>query len=61
MADRMPRAQVVRLAPAGHMSVFERHDQLTSALEQFAETMLGGSPTISKVGSPIDKVSVQPT
>jgi hypothetical protein len=60
MADRMPRAQVVRLAPAGHMSVFERHDQLTSALEQFAETMLGGGPTISTVGSRSDEVMIQP-
>jgi pimeloyl-ACP methyl ester carboxylesterase len=39
MASRMSNSQVVRLAPAGHMAVFESHEQLTSALRTQADAV----------------------
>jgi pimeloyl-ACP methyl ester carboxylesterase len=41
MAARIPAGQARTLAPAGHMSVFERHAELTSALEAFCGRVLG--------------------
>jgi pimeloyl-ACP methyl ester carboxylesterase len=40
MSERLPHARLVRLEPAGHMSVFERHDRLVSALREFADATL---------------------
>ncbi|MBV9172125.1 MAG: alpha/beta hydrolase [Chloroflexi bacterium] len=40
MVEHMPRARRVRLQPGGHMSVFERHDQLVSELGAFADEIL---------------------
>lgn len=37
---RIPRAQLGLLNPAGHMAVFERHDQLVSVLRVFADAVL---------------------
>ena len=44
MADRIPDARMARLEPAGHMSVFERHEQLVSELDSFATRVLGRAP-----------------
>jgi pimeloyl-ACP methyl ester carboxylesterase len=40
MADRIPQAEEVRVEPAGHMSLFERHDDLTQHFEAFARRVL---------------------
>jgi len=41
MVEQMPRAHLLRLEPAGHMSVFERHDSLGSELAAFSEEIFG--------------------
>jgi pimeloyl-ACP methyl ester carboxylesterase len=41
LADRIRQAKLARLQPAGHMSIFERHDQLVSQLTGFAAQVLG--------------------
>jgi pimeloyl-ACP methyl ester carboxylesterase len=46
MTQRIPGAREVRLQPAGHMSVFERHDQLIGELGAFADRVLSGAPQI---------------
>jgi pimeloyl-ACP methyl ester carboxylesterase len=43
MAERVPRAHLSRLEPAGHMAVFERHDRLVTELERFAGEVLAPS------------------
>jgi pimeloyl-ACP methyl ester carboxylesterase len=40
MAAQLPHARLVRLEPAGHMAVFERHDRLTAELADLAEEVL---------------------
>jgi pimeloyl-ACP methyl ester carboxylesterase len=40
MAERIPRAELRRLEPAGHMAVFERHERLVSELADFADDVL---------------------
>jgi pimeloyl-ACP methyl ester carboxylesterase len=45
MAQRIPRARLVRLQPGGHMSVFERHEQLARELGAFADQVLGAEPS----------------
>jgi hypothetical protein len=40
MSEHIPQAQLVRLEPAGHMPVFERHDRLVSELATFAASVL---------------------
>jgi len=40
MSELIPQAQLVRLEPAGHMPVFERHDRLVSELAAFAVGVL---------------------
>jgi pimeloyl-ACP methyl ester carboxylesterase len=40
MSDNAPQAQLVRLEPAGHMAVFERHDRMVSELSTFATDLL---------------------
>jgi pimeloyl-ACP methyl ester carboxylesterase len=40
MADAVPRARLARLAPAGHMAVFERQDELVSDLARLADELL---------------------
>jgi pimeloyl-ACP methyl ester carboxylesterase len=47
MAERIPDAREVRLQPAGHMSVFERHDQLVGELAAFADQVIGSTPKTS--------------
>jgi pimeloyl-ACP methyl ester carboxylesterase len=47
MAAGVPRAQLARLAPAGHMAVFERHDRLVSDLAKLADEVL------PRVGPPV--------
>jgi pimeloyl-ACP methyl ester carboxylesterase len=42
MSEHIPQAQLVRLEPAGHMPVFERHDRLVSELAAFAEGVFAG-------------------
>ncbi|MBV9577831.1 MAG: alpha/beta hydrolase [Chloroflexi bacterium] len=42
IVERMRDARLARLQPGGHMSVFERHDQLVSELSAFADEVLGG-------------------
>lgn len=48
MAAAMSDAQLERLAPAGHMSIFERHDQLVAVLVEFSDMVLG-APIASDV------------
>jgi pimeloyl-ACP methyl ester carboxylesterase len=43
MAERLPHVRGVRLQPAGHMAVFERHDTLVPALAGFADELLAGT------------------
>jgi pimeloyl-ACP methyl ester carboxylesterase len=51
MTQRLPDAREVRLQPAGHMSVFERQDQLVAELGAFADSVLGGTaPTLLRTG-----------
>ena len=40
MAERLPDGRLVRLAPAGHMAVFERHERLAAEVGAFAERVL---------------------
>jgi pimeloyl-ACP methyl ester carboxylesterase len=40
MSEHLPHAQLQRLEPAGHMAVFERHDQLVSELGVLADQVL---------------------
>ena len=40
IAQHVPDAQLVRLEPAGHMAVFERHDRLVSELATFSDAVL---------------------
>jgi pimeloyl-ACP methyl ester carboxylesterase len=40
MTEHMPGARLARLEPAGHMAVFERHDQLVRELEDLADEVL---------------------
>jgi pimeloyl-ACP methyl ester carboxylesterase len=40
MSAHIPDAQLVRLEPAGHMPVFERHDRLVSELAALAQRVL---------------------
>jgi len=40
MSANIPHARLVRLEPAGHMPVFERHDRLVPELATFAERVL---------------------
>jgi pimeloyl-ACP methyl ester carboxylesterase len=45
LSHHIPNARLVRLEPAGHMAVFERHDQLVSALHVLADEVLSGHPS----------------
>jgi pimeloyl-ACP methyl ester carboxylesterase len=49
MAQSLPDAELVRLEPAGHMSVFERHDQLVANLRAFADRILQGVGAVSQI------------
>ena len=40
MSQNVPQAHLVRLEPAGHMAVFERHERLMSELAVFATDIL---------------------
>ena len=40
MSEHVPHAQLVRLEPAGHMAIFEAHQQLVSELATFGEAVL---------------------
>jgi len=40
MSTHLPQSHLSRMKPAGHMAVFERHDQLTRELEVFARDVL---------------------
>ena len=44
MGQRIPHATLVRLQPAGHMAVFERHETLASELGALAERVLDTAP-----------------
>jgi pimeloyl-ACP methyl ester carboxylesterase len=46
MTEHLPRGRFVRLEPAGHMLVFERHDQLVSELSEFAHSVLTPSGAV---------------
>jgi pimeloyl-ACP methyl ester carboxylesterase len=37
MGDRLPQGRLVRLEPAGHMALFERHDRMVSELSALAD------------------------
>jgi pimeloyl-ACP methyl ester carboxylesterase len=48
MSERLPRGRFVRLEPAGHMLVFERHDQLVSELSGLADSVLSPSGAVAQ-------------
>ena len=48
MYQRLRGAELVRLEPAGHMSVFERHDQLVPRLCAFADSVLHAPAAIAR-------------
>jgi pimeloyl-ACP methyl ester carboxylesterase len=50
MAGQIPHARLVRLEPAGHMAVFERHDRLVAELAAFADDVL--APGQPRAGEP---------
>jgi pimeloyl-ACP methyl ester carboxylesterase len=52
MAERVPRAHLSRLEPAGHMAVFERHDRLVAELERFADDVLAPSDPLDQEPGP---------
>jgi pimeloyl-ACP methyl ester carboxylesterase len=51
MAGRIPRGQVEVLRPAGHMSIFERHDAMTDALGAFADRVFTTESTAASRAS----------
>ena len=51
MSEHLPHAQLKRLEPAGHMAVFERHDQLVSELGALADQVLFDDSRIAVAGS----------
>ena len=54
LAEQVPQAQLRRLQPAGHMAVFERHDQLVSELAVFADELLApGRPIETERAKPL--------
>jgi pimeloyl-ACP methyl ester carboxylesterase len=50
MVEHLPGARLVRMQPGGHMSVFERHDDLVAALAALADQVLGGQSAPITVG-----------
>jgi pimeloyl-ACP methyl ester carboxylesterase len=51
MREHVANAQLRRLEPAGHMAVFERHDQMVSDLAAFADEVLGAQHPARADGS----------
>jgi pimeloyl-ACP methyl ester carboxylesterase len=49
MAAAVPGARLARLAPAGHMAVFERQEELVSDLAKLADEVLpkAGRPLVA--------------
>ena len=47
MVEHLPQAQLSRLEPAGHMAVFECHDQVVSQLGALADQVLSGDRHIA--------------
>ena len=58
LQDRLADARLVRLEPAGHMALFERHDHLGTALGAFANEVLAApQPLAGRVdGQPAQRV-----
>ena len=52
MTEHLPRGRFVRLEPAGHMLVFERHDQLVSDLSGFADSVLSPAGAVERHENP---------
>ena len=52
MSKQLPHAQLVRLEPAGHMAVFERHERLVSELASFADGVLTASRQVAPAPQP---------
>ncbi|MCA1647044.1 MAG: alpha/beta hydrolase [Chloroflexi bacterium] len=48
ISQQVPHAQLTRLAPAGHMALFERHDLLVAELTALADkVLLDGVPSLN--------------
>ena len=49
MAEAIPRAQLVTLAPAKHMGLIEHHDRWVEAVDQFAQSVARHEPITSVI------------